>query len=211
MKAALNRVSNTYPKKIISIGIYSIHRPEAGLREGGFISLSPSYLEIGGEAERGYPEPFGLLEPPAQNIGCCCVAGYSFGAFFWFFRVSRFSPKTSGPPLDPLWTPPGPPLELPAPPPSPSRGGPGNPGFWCTRFQYSNGSSGSPLSVPWPTPPKSPTLACAYPASPLKLVLLTVLDLCLCLCLTRVVVDILQYSEEGTCRFRQSLFLRGPC
>ena len=28
--------------------------------------------------------------------------------------------------------------------------------------------------------------ACAYPASPLKLVLLTVLDLCLCLCLTRV-------------------------
>ena len=25
--------------------------------------------------ERGYPEPFGLLEPPAQNPGCFCVVG----------------------------------------------------------------------------------------------------------------------------------------
>ena len=25
--------------------------------------------------ERGYPERFGLLEPPAQNPGCCCVVG----------------------------------------------------------------------------------------------------------------------------------------
>ena len=43
------------------------------------LPLSPSYtLEWGGGwatagTERGYPEPFVLLEPPAQNPGCCCV------------------------------------------------------------------------------------------------------------------------------------------
>ena len=25
--------------------------------------------------EKGYPEPFVLLEPPAQNPGCSCVVG----------------------------------------------------------------------------------------------------------------------------------------
>ena len=43
------------------------------------IYLTTYYTQIGGGAtagtERGYPEPFGLLEPPAQNPGCCCAVG----------------------------------------------------------------------------------------------------------------------------------------
>ena len=50
--------------------------------------------------ERGYPEPFGLLEPPAQNPGCCWTRPRHpwtpwtplhhppHPSFFSFFRVS---------------------------------------------------------------------------------------------------------------------------
>ena len=38
---------------------------KAGWREGGGTAST----------EGGYPEPFGLLEPPAQIFGCCCVIG----------------------------------------------------------------------------------------------------------------------------------------
>ena len=122
-----------------------------------------------------------------------------FSGFFVFL------PKTSLHPLDPPgtpWTPPphtpgrpGPPCTPPHPddagprprPPCP----PSNAGFaeclpevW-TAF-YEAARSGSVLSCCAHPFSKFPGLACAYPASPLKLVLLTVLDLCLCLCLTRV-------------------------
>ena len=44
------------------------------------------FLQAG--TERGYPEPFGLLEPPAQNPGCCCEVGHTvperFSGFFVF-------------------------------------------------------------------------------------------------------------------------------
>ena len=45
---------------------------------GKFNLPPPFYLHIEGQgtaagAERGYPEPFVLLEPPAQNPGCSCV------------------------------------------------------------------------------------------------------------------------------------------
>ena len=85
--------------------------PTLGWRVGHLGGLiSPLSLEIGAGGwatagtERRYPEPFGLLEPPAQNPGCCCVVGqpYSSGAFFWFFVfLAVFPPKTSGPPRPP--------------------------------------------------------------------------------------------------------------
>ena len=70
-------------------------------------------------AERGYPEPFVLLERPAQNPGCSCVVAWpcSSGAFFGFFVFlavsSLCTPLTPplDPPLEPLdtldppWTP----------------------------------------------------------------------------------------------------------
>ena len=46
--------------------------------------------------ERGYPEPFGLLEPPAQNPGCCHTVPE---------RFSGFSAQNLWNPLDPPWTP----------------------------------------------------------------------------------------------------------
>ena len=134
---------------------------------GGLTSpFSPSYVGgRGGPRQRGYPEPFVLLEPLAQNPGCCVV----FSCFKPFFRPWKLPGRPSRQP----WTP-GPPcppqiLDLLS--------------AACltylvwTAFYEAEAACFHVVHI---------GLACAYPASPLKLVLLTVLDLCLCLCLTRV-------------------------
>ena len=41
-----------------------------------------------------YPEPFVLLKPPAQNVGCCCVVASPYNSG---------PPKTSRPFLNPPW------------------------------------------------------------------------------------------------------------
>ena len=101
-----------------TIAILYIYPPTLGWRVGHLGGLtSPFPLLHLARATAGtkggrYPEPFVLLEPPAQNPGCCCVAAepYSSGAFF---RVERFSAQNFWTALDPL----DPPLKPPAPPP----------------------------------------------------------------------------------------------
>ena len=66
----------------LGVGIIYTYRVDCNMTWYSMVSYSPPTLgwrvgELGGLAgtERGYPEPFGLLEPPAQNPGCCCVVG----------------------------------------------------------------------------------------------------------------------------------------
>ena len=108
--------------------------PTSGRRVGHLGGLtspfSPSsHFEIAGGRgwatagpERGYPEPFVLLEPPAQNPGRCGVVR----SVFLVLRVlNPDAPKTSWTALDPPWTPLKPPGPSPVRPPCP----PSNPGF----------------------------------------------------------------------------------
>ena len=98
---------------------FKIRRPLNGVLDTWRFNL-PLSLSNNGKGgwatagtERGYPEPFGVLEPPA----------HSSGAFFWFFRgFGCFPAKTSGAPLNPPYNPlhpPQTPLHLPGPPCTP--------------------------------------------------------------------------------------------
>ena len=112
--------------------------------------------------ERGYPEPFGLLEPPAQNVGCCCHTVPE--------RFSGFPPKTSGLPLDPPWNPldpPQTPLDPLNPPTTPLiLAFSGFAFFAPTRLHFHEPLPGSPWTrptQPWtpgpPCPPSNPAFA----------------------------------------------------
>ena len=160
-----------------------VRRPLSGVLDT--VGRLPSYhVEIGeggvaAGTEKGYPEPFVLLEPPAQNAGCSCV-------------FSHRMPPSSGPPphtLKPLGPSPGPSM---------------HPG-WTAFYEAARSKvlAQSPLNPPWTRIRLDPA------STARKLVLLlTVLDLCLFLCRVRGHPSIHSGRVANTCT-HQILKMKG--
>ena len=132
------------------IASYYIRRPLGGVLD---TVGRFNHLEIGwaaAGAERGYPGPFVLLE---QNLGCSCVvASHTAPSVFLVFFCLDL-PGRPGPPLDPLdYT----------------------PKLFLLRARLED-----VVHILPPGPPEPWTHAPTPCLDPLKLVLLTVLDLCL--------------------------------